>query len=84
MKIGNTLRFHRTAIRMAEFFNDKKYCYGCGMNTFSLSVRMQIGTFTVGISVVVLQKARNSSIIGSTYPTPGHISKVLYILYRDT
>lgn len=48
---------------MAKFFNDKNYCYGCGINNFSLSVRVQIGTFTVGISVVVPQKARNSSII---------------------
>lgn len=45
---------------------------------------VQTGAATVEISVAVPQKTSNSSIMWSSYTTPGYILKGLYFLLRDT
>lgn len=51
-------------------------------DTYTLLVGVQICAATVEIGVMIPQKARHGSTIGSRYITPGHIPKGLYILLQ--
>jgi hypothetical protein len=49
-----------------------------------LLVALQTCTTTLEISLVISQKIWNSSILGSSYTTPGHISKRSPTSHRHT
>jgi hypothetical protein len=65
MQIKTTLRFHFIPVRMDETKNsgDSRCWQGCGeKNTPPLLVRLQSGTTTLEISLVVPQKIGHSTI----------------------
>jgi hypothetical protein len=78
MQIKTTLRFHFIPVRMDETKNsgDSRCWQGCGeKNTPPLLVRLQSGTTTLEISLVVPQKIGHSTTRGSRNTSPGHTSR---------
>ena len=71
------MRHHFTPVRMAitkKFTKSAREGWRKG-NPPTLLVRMKIGTITLEKSMEFSQKAKNRTIIGSSNPTPGCISR---------
>jgi hypothetical protein len=78
MQIKTILRFHLTPVRMAKIKNsgDSRCWQGCGeRGTLTSMVRLQAGTTTLEVSLVVPQKIGHSTTGRSSNTSPGHIPR---------
>ena len=91
LQIKTTMRYHFTSVRRAIIKRQEKVSVGEDAEKkepYALLVGMYIGTVTTENSIEIPQKINSRTTTGTSYPTPGYLSKEyentnLQMIYGD-